>query len=1008
MKKVYPLILLLVTSLNVFAQNAVQGTVTDVQTGKPVVGASIIIKGEKRGVVSDNNGKFTLNVSSSSKTIVVSSIGYATQEVTATGEALNIQLTQTSAALNEVVVVGYGTSTKRKLTGNIAKIKGEDIENIPVPNFTQALQGRAAGVFVESQSGKVGEGMKIRIRGAGSINASNDPLYVIDGIPINSDNSYSGNPLADINFNDIESFDILKDAAAKAIYGSRGSNGVIIITTKKGKAGRTNINADLQYGINRPTHLRGFLNANQYVDLLIEAAHNRDDIDGYAYDDPDSWTRYAKYKMDGYSGYSDWRKNETNTDWQKQAFNYQANTYSANISASGGTDKTKFYTSLGYDNEDGIEIGNNFRRISGRLNLDQTVSDKFKLGVNLSLSQTFAARVPGDQEFTSPLQMVAFSPITPVRNKQGKLYNEPVTTYPNPLVDYENSHYNSVSYRSIGSVYGQYNFVPSFFFRSEFGYDILNQNDDSYYGPESYYGAGIGGLGESDWFKSLVYNTNNYFTFKKIYDKHDFEATAGMSYQDYTDDYANVKGQDFPAPQLEKLGSAGTIIGGTSASNEKTVLSYFGRVSYAFDEKYLLYLSGRFDGSSVFGAHNKYGFFPAVSAGWILSQEDFLKNSKTINFLKLRASYGLTGNDDIPYYSSLGLWQGASYGGVSGLTPYQLANPNLEWEKEHEFDVGVEFGFFKNSLNGELDYYDRKTTGLLYNVPPPGSSGFGQFPPLINIGSMDNRGVEIVLNSDNIVSKNLKWSTSFNLSYNRNRILKLDGKTTIIPSDNPRYLNSLVVGQSIGVYYGPKYAGVDPQNGDALYYTQDGKTTNQYNDAGNFIVGDPNPDWIGGITNDITYKGFELNFLFQGVFGNQVENGGAVFMTNGFQTWDNQTSDQLNRWQKPGDITNTPQLRLRLDNGEDASSRFIYDASYIRLKNIMLAYNLPASILSRIKFQSLKLYVSAVNLLTFTKYPGWDPEVNTDGRDQNNRNQGSDFYSPPQIKNISFGLSLGF
>jgi hypothetical protein len=353
------------------------------------------------------------------------------------------------------------------------------------------------------------------------------------------------------------------------------------------------------------------------------------------------------------------------------------------------------------------------------------------------------------------------------------------------------------------------------------------------------------------------------------------------------------------------------------------------------------------------------------------------------------------------------LWNGVSYGGVSGLAPYQLANADLQWEKDQEFDIGVEFGFFKNRLSGELDYYDRKTVDLLFNVPVPGNSGFAT--QLVNIGSMDNKGVELVLNSDNFISKNFKWSTSLNVSRNENKILKLDGKTDIIPSDNPRYLNSLVVGQSIGVFYGPKYAGVDPENGDALYYLQDGKTTtNDYNDAGNFIVGNPNPDWIAGLSNTLSYKGLELTFLLQGVFGNQVENGGAVFMTNGFQTWDNQTSDQLKRWQKPGDITDVPQLRLRLDNGEDASSRFIYDASYVRLKNIMLAYNLPPAVLRRMKMQSLRIYVSAVNLFTFTDYPGWDPEVNTDGRAQSNRNQGSDFYSPPQIKNISFGLNIGF
>src|SRR5205809_3353497 len=353
MKKIYFLSFLLFISLYTFAQNAVKGKITDAQTGLPIAGASIIIKGEKTGSVSDAEGNFSLNVSTSSQAIIVSSIGYADKEVPITGATLDIALTQTSKSLNEVVVVGYGTSNTRKLTGNIGKIKGEDIENIPVPNFTQALQGRVAGVFVESQNGKLGEGVKIRIRGTGSITATNDPLYVVDGIPINSNNSYSGNPLADINFNDIESFNILKDASAKAIYGARGSNGVIIITTKKGRAGKTSFEANVQYGLNRPTGLRDFLNAPQYVELLLEAAHNSDDIDGYDYNDPDSWTVWAEDNMDQFAGYSDWRKGEINTNWQKLAFNYNAQTYSGNIAASGGTDKTKFYVSANYDNQDG-------------------------------------------------------------------------------------------------------------------------------------------------------------------------------------------------------------------------------------------------------------------------------------------------------------------------------------------------------------------------------------------------------------------------------------------------------------------------------------------------------------------------------------------------------------------------------------------------------------------------------------------------------------------------------
>lgn len=990
-----------------FAQTTIKGKIIDEQTTLPISGATISVNGEKAVAASLPDGSFSIVASASAKTITVSFIGYADKEVQITAGIMLISLAQTSKSLNEVVVVGYGTSTKRNLTGNIAKVKGADIKNIPVPNFIQALQGRAAGVFVESEGGKVGEGVKIRIRGTGSLTATNDPLYVVDGIPINSNNTYSGNALADINFNDIESFDILKDAAAKAIYGSRGSNGVVIITTKKGKAGKTNFEVNTQYGINKPTHLRGFLNAQQYVELLLEAAHNSDDIDGYAYTDPDSWTVYAQQTMDELSGYADWRKGEINTDWQKLAFNNDANTYSADVSASGGTDKTKFYASANYDNQDGIVIGNRFRRASGRLNLDQAVSDKFKLGFNLSLSETNAARLPYDNEFSNPVQIVALSPITPVRDENGQLYNEPVTTYSNPLVDFENSHFNSISYRNIGAVYGQYNFTPSLFFRSEFGIDLLNQNDDSYYGPQTVNGSGINGYGESDWFKSLLYNTNNYFTYKKKFsDKHDVDATLGMTYEYYSDDYANVKGQDFPTEDLQKLASAGTITGGTSVSNAKAVVGYFGRVNYAFREKYLLYLSGRIDGSSVFGINNRYGFFPAASAGWILSDESFLKNSKVVSFLKLRASYGISGNDDLPYYIAQNTYGGVSYGGTSGLFPVTLGNNDLRWEKDKEFDIGVEFGFFNGRLSGEFDYYNRQTTDLLYDVPIPSNSGFTS--QIKNIGSMQNTGVELVLNSTNIQSKNFKWSTSLNLTFDRNKITKLSDKTKVVPSESSRYLNALVVGESIGVFYGPKFAGVDPDNGDALYYKDDGKTTtSNYNNAGFFVVGDPNPDAYGGITNTFSYKGIELNFLFQGVFGNQVMNGGGSFMTSSFDYFDNQTTDQLSRWQKPGDKTDVPQLRLYGGNGIGASSRYVYDASYVRLKNITLSYSLPAAIIKRIRVQSLRVYISGVNLLTFTDYPGWDPEVNTDYR-SSNQNQGGDFYSPPQIKNYSFGLNIGF
>ena len=994
------------------AQKSVSGKITDAKSGAGISNATVMIKGTSIGTSTDNNGNYRISVSADASVFLISSLGYLLKEVTINSPVTNATLEPSGTKnLDEIVVVGFGTKIKKDLTGNIARVKGSDVQNMPVANLNQALQGRAAGVFVESNNGKVGEGVKILIRGSGSISASNSPLYVVDGVPI-STNSGSGNPLADINFNDIETFDILKDASAAAIYGSRAANGVVLITTKKGRSGKTTFQVNTQYGSNKPTNKRGFLDAKEYIDLLREAAINSDDIEGVNPLDPaqysGSWLQFAERRLTRYSGWSDWNKVETNTNWEDLAFNDKANTGAIDISASGGTDKTKFYTSLSYLEQDGILIGNRFKRFSGRINLEQAVSEKFKLGFNLSLSQSTAGRVPVDNEFSTPMQIVALSPVTPLRDLNGNVYNSPTTTYSNPYVDFLDGKYNSVTYRNIGNIFGQYSFSPYLSFRSEFGINIQNQNDDQFYGANTTYGNGTNGYGESDWFRSLDYNVNNYFNYKRKYaGKHDVEAVLGMSYQRYNSEFANVYGEQFPVSSLQKLASAALIKGGTSTESNSSFLSYFARTNYKLNNKYLFSLSGRIDGSSVFGSDTRYGFFPAVSAGWIMSEETFLKGSKALSFLKLRGSWGLTGNaDGFGDFAHLGLWGGASYDATGGLVSTQLANPKLKWEKSNQVDIGIDFGFFNNRISGEFDFYNRKTEDLIYNVPVPSNTGYTT--KTVNIGAMQNRGFEFVINTDNLVTKNFKWSSNINVSINDNKILKLDGDQTLIPGNDGRYMNSLIVGESIGVFYGPKFAGADPTNGDALYYKEDGKTTtNDYNEAGDFIVGNPNPKFIAGFGNTVSFKGFDLSVLFQGVFGNQVMNGAGGFMSASFDWFDNQTREQLDRWQKPGDISQVPQLRLGYGNGISASSRYVYDADYVRLKNITLGYNIPASVLQRVKISSARFYLTAVNLLTFTKYAGWDPEVNTDYR-AGNRNQGSDFYAAPQIKNFSVGLNLGF
>ncbi|HZY77872.1 MAG TPA: TonB-dependent receptor [Cyclobacteriaceae bacterium] len=1035
MKKILLIVFASFLSLHVALaqERTISGRVTASDDGSALPGVNVVVKGTTTGTVTDSNGEFRITAPASAEQLVFSFIGFLTQEVAiGTRSVIDVTMSADVQQLNEVVVVGYGTQIKQDLTGNIASLKGDEVKNIPVPNFTQALQGRAAGVFVESQSGRVGEGIKVRIRGSGSLTASNEPLYVVDGIPITTSNlntaqngttSSNGSALASINFNDIESFEILKDASAAAIYGSRAANGVVLITTKRGKSGKTTINANLQYGFNAPTKAdRGFLNAEQYLAYFREAAingavydYNRNGNPGEydsEQDNIDDYLSIMEGRFTRYSGHSDWRKLETNTNWQKEAYQKNPMVKIANINASGGTDKTKFYVSGEYSKQDGILIANNFDRISTRANLDQKVSDRLSIGANMSMARSVTTRVTQDNDFGTPMQIVALAPITPVRDKNGMLYDRPVTTYYNPLINAENGSYSSTTFRNLGGLYAQLNIFEGLNFRSELGYDVMTQNDEQFFGLRTQ-SKSTNGAGQSDWLRTFNYNTNNFFSYNKLLGgKHLMDATLGMSFQKATNDQTNVTGQQFPSDDLKKLASAGQITGGFSFAQQYSFLSYFSRVNFKFSDKYLLTLSGRADGSSRFGADNRFGFFPAISAGWILSEESFINDAGPLSFLKVRASAGRVGNAEIPEFTALGLWGSGKYSGSSTLNPTQLANPKLGWEVATQYDVGVDYGFFNNRVSGEVDYYVKNTTQLLYNVPIPGVSGFTNIQD--NVGTMQNKGVEVVINSVNVDKKGFRWSTSLNVSHNQNKVTKLDGEVTEIPGNDGRFLNSLVVGQPIGVFYGPKYAGADPANGDALYYTAEGNLTNNYNDAGNYVLGNPNPKYTAGLNNTFTFGDFDFAVLFQGVYGNKIINGGGGFMSANGDWFDNQTLDQLDRWQKPGDITQVPQARWNwsglIPNGTSASSRYIYDGSYTRLKTVTLGYNLPVTLVSRWKMNAVKVYVTGQNLLTFTKYPGWDPEVNADYRTTTNPNtaQGSDFYSAPQVKSVIFGLNVSF
>ena len=999
-------------------ERVVSGKVTSAEDGSSLPGVNVVLVGTAGGTVTDVEGNYKLTVPSSGGVLRFSFIGLVSQEIQIGGSTnMDVKMAQDVQQLSEVVVVGYGTQIKQDLTGNIAQVKGSELSSIPVASFDQAIQGKAAGVFVEAGTGKLGQGIKVRIRGSSSVSAANQPLYVIDGMPITSASQSSAegqtNPLVDINPNDIESIEILKDASASAIYGSRAANGVVLITTKRGKSGKTNFEIGYFAGFSSETGRREFLNTAEYVQLFTESnggmtqsLTNR--FNRYGAAPPGSPA--ASWATPGAPGYVD-------TNWQDQVFRDDAGINQLDISASGGNEKTKFFISGSNSNQRGIIIGNDLDRINGRINLDHQASDKFNLGMNFSIARTFNKRLAEDNNFNTPIQIVALSPMTPVIDPRTDLISGaldlntgvPNSNYPiyyNPLLDNAYAKQTTLVFRNLGSVYGEYKFTEGLTFRSDFGYDLLTQNEERYFGKEtSRNSSAPNGLGNNAWTQVFNYTTNNFLRYQKNVKNHALEAVGGMTYQESNRKYSNVEAQQFPSNAYKKITSAADITSGTSNESAFSFLSYFARANYKFKDKYLLTLSGRVDGSSRFGADNRYGFFPAASAGWIISEESFMSNDKVMDFLKLRASYGLTGNAEIGNFAALGLYTGGSgYAGIPGQRASQLENPDLRWEQTAQLDVGIDFGFFESRITGQLDYYVKKTNDLLLNVNLPGNSGFRT--QTRNVGELENKGFEIVINTENFVG-DFKWSTSFNFARNRNKILDLQGQVI-----QGSFISRAQEGEPIGIFFSPKYAGVDPANGDALYVlvNSDGTqtTTNDYNEATQMKVGDPNPDFIAGLTNTFKYKGVDFSFLFQGVFGNQVYNGGGIFMSANGDFFDNQTKDQLRRWQKPGDITDVPQARLFGGNGVGESSRYITDGSYIRLRTITLGYNLPASVLSKANLTKLRVYVSGQKLLTFTDYEGWDPEVNSDTYAGNNVNQGIDFYSAPQAKTITFGINIGF
>lgn len=947
-------------------ETTITGKVSTAGDGSPIPGVSVLIKGTMRGTTTDLDGNFKL-MAPTTATLQFSMVGMKKIEIPLNGKTnLSVQLEDEKIDLGEVVVTGYSTNSRKLITGSLGVVKSEEIKNTPLRTLEGVMQGKASGVLITQNSGTPGAQMTMKLRGGSSINAGNQPLIVIDGIPVVTGNysqvSFSGqgiDALSDINPSDIESVTVLKDASATAIYGSRGSNGVILITTKRGSIKRTDVDLSMSFGVQQFPWER--------KPELMNAAE------------------YNEFKGTNVQG--------IDTDWLREVFR-TAPTMNTELSISGGDQKTKFFISGNFYGQNGIVIGTDYKRYNGRINLDHTINNRFTIGGNVALSYSDNSRVEGDQSINGPLtNALAMPPIYPVYDANGN-YDE-TGPYANPVAIANEATNKAYTDRFNGNVYLDVKILEGLTFNTKLGADVYNLREHSYDPTTTRQGAKYNGLGIEGTTRVSNIVSNNILQYTKTYNqKHNLDVLAGYSFEKYAVRSSYIEAIDFPNEQFQYIASAGTIRAASASASNRGMNSVFGQAKYDFNRKYLLNLTARYDGSSKFGENNRYGFFPALSAGWRIQQEEFMQSVSSISELKVRASIGKTGNDGIPDFSSLSLYGGGSnYGGSSGIYPLQLPNPDLKWETTQQLGFGFDLGLFADRLTLTADFYMNSTKDLLLFRPLPSSSGYTGI--YSNIGELENKGVELTLTTVNL-NKTLKWETSFNVSLNRNKVTKLyDGQPI---DDIGRGGNRVMEGEPIGIFYGYNWLGVDPTTGSLVYedINKDGQLTND----DRMKIGDPNPDFYGGINNTFTLYSFDLSVLLTYSIGNDIFNGMRIYAEQ-VTGIDNQLTTVLTHWTKPGDITNIP-----LAGDTYASSRFIEDGSYLKVKNITLGYKLPKSLASKLKMRSLRAFATVQNLYTFTPYTGMDPEVNYAGNDA--LRLGTDFYTYPQARSFVVGLTLGF
>lgn len=975
-QKIVILIAMFVISSSFAQQKTISGLVTD-PSGLPIPGASIIIKGTTIGTTSDFDGLYELKgIYDSESVVVFSYIGMTTLEkIIGNSEEINVVLREDSEILNEVVLIGYGSQEKKDITGSVSIVDSESFESRPNTQVGALLQGQSAGVQVTSNSGKPSAGFSIRIRGTNSINASSEPLYVVDGVPTTDTRS--------INPSDIDSITILKDASSTAIYGAQGANGVVLITTKRGTTEKTKVTLDTYTGFAEVWNTIPVLNGEQYRDLMTEVGLSTD------------WDSYTE-----------------RTDWQDEVFqtgfsqNYQ-------LSLSGRNDSTNYYVSAGYVNQEGAVKSSELERSNFKINLDQEITDWLKIGTRIAHTVYRDVDVNDNTNVNSGgvlLGALTTPSIIGIYNDDGSFTSNPFQNWENPLssTDGKDREYNNQ--RFLGNIYLEANFLKNFTYKLNYGIDRSNGIFDSFLDPyRTGYGRAIGGQSINNTNSSKYYIIENTLNYKKNINNHNVEVLIGSVNQKFLWENSAIETRNFASESVTTPNGGSEIFGASATKSEKANSSFISRVNYAFDDKYLVTANFRADGSSAFGPNERWGYFPSFSIGWRVSNENFLNNVDLINDFKIRAGWGIVGNDQIANYAYLGrVGSGANYpiGGVTqpGTYPASIENLSLKWEESEQTNIGIDIQILDNRIGFTADAYVKNTSDLLLNAPLPTSSGFSS--AIQNIGELQNKGLEFTLNTKNILSENFEWSSGLNISFNKNEVKNLVGQELFQGGIAGRGDATLVrEGLPLGTLYGYIFGGVDPATGNAYYINQNGESTFTPSADDRVIIGDANPDFFYSVTNSFSYKGFNLFVFLQGSQGNDILNATKIEL-EGMSDPKNQSVAVLDRWRQPGDVTDIPRSSFGNTDNSRISTRFIEDASYLRFKAITLSYNFPESITQKVNISGLKLYVTGENMLTITSYSGFDPEVNAFG--SSNTVRGIDFGTYPQTRNLIFGMSVTF